>query len=122
MSFVFLDWRLRSCTVHELRYNAEHDGCPVCRDEDASRRLAAVGRGSYAGWKRFPCPFCGGRSIYEGSCSRYRCRKRAGLLPKPLTLRHRCPYCGAQSKYPSACTRHPCRQKAGTVGMYRKPK
>lgn len=115
MALAYLNWRLQACAVHGLRYNGEHSGCPVCRDEHSVYRLAAATQ--WAGRPRFPCPYCGGRSIYEGGCSRFACRKKAGKL-KPRFLLNRCVHCGSKTKYATSCTRYRCRQREGTIGLY----
>lgn len=119
MSLVYLNWRIRACVVHGLRYNGEHGGCPVCRDEQVVYRLAAAS--PWAGQPRFLCPYCGGHSIYEGGCSRYACRKKAGRCRVSRYV-NRCVHCGSKTKYAVSCTRYRCRKKAGTVGMYYWPK
>ena len=112
--------RIKQCATHRLMYNGEQGDCPICREESEPHRLAppAVAEGSNP---RFPCPFCGGRSIYKGACSRYACRKKAGFC-KPFICVYKCIYCGGKTKYARACTRYPCRKKAGTMSMYYRPR
>jgi hypothetical protein len=106
--------RTGKCAAHHLTYNAEQGRCPLCEEERVPHRLAPPEDG---GTSRFLCPFCGARSVYEGACSRYACRKRAGFC-KPLYLVNTCTYCGGRTKYARSCTNYPCRQKAGTMSMY----
>jgi hypothetical protein len=108
--------RITACARHRLSYNAESGPCPLCDEERETHRLSSVQVAS-SGTQRFACPFCGARSIYEGSCSRYVCRKKAGLL-RPHSLVNICAHCGSRTKYARSCTRYPCRQKAGTMSMY----
>lgn len=115
MSIVYLNWRLRACAVHDLVYNGEHGDCPLCRNGIVVHRLGAGTR--WAGRQRFPCPYCGGRSIFQGGCSRPACRRKAGR-GKPSIYVNRCVHCGGKTKYPTSCTKYPCRQKAGTMNMY----
>ena len=114
----FVATRIKACVVHRLQYNAESGNCPLCDEEREVHRLAP-GRVSWKGKPRFPCPFCGARSIYAVCCSKFGCRKRAGLL-KPRYLHYRCVHCGSRTKYAACCTNLSCRRKAGRVGMYRR--
>ena len=119
MPIVYTNWRIRTCSLHELQYNAEHGGCPVCIDENVQQQLAAAAPRRYSPL-RFTCPYCGARSIYNGCCSSYGCRRRAGLT-KPRFCVNRCVLCGGKTKYAEACTKYPCRQKSGRAGMYYRP-
>jgi hypothetical protein len=118
MSIVYENVRIRACASHRLQYNAEDGRCPLCGEASSVRQLAAEAKPATRGAERFPCPYCGGRSKYEGCCCRYACRKRAGLVCKSRSLVNRCIHCGGRTKYPSSCTRYRCRQQAGTMNMY----
>lgn len=114
--------RTKECAAHRLAYNAEHGNCPLCVEESQPHQLAPAPRAVAAGSKpRFPCPFCGAHSIYQGHCSLFACRKRAGLC-KPVLCVNKCIHCGGKTKYPRSCTKYTCRQKAGTTGMYYRPR
>jgi hypothetical protein len=121
MSIIYENVRIRACGFHQLRYNAESGNCPLCVEASVERHLATEATPSTRAEMRFPCPYCGGYSKYERCCSRYACRRTAGLLPKSRLV-NRCPHCGGRTKYPSSCTKYRCRQQAGTTGMYYRQK
>jgi hypothetical protein len=122
MSIVYENVRIRACGFHRLQYNAEDGSCPLCAEASSVRQLAAEAKPATRSAGRFPCPYCGGSSKYEGCCSRYHCRKKAGLLPRSRFLVNRCVHCGGKTKYQASCTRYRCRQQSGTTGMYYRPK
>jgi hypothetical protein len=104
----FTDWRIATCIVHSLRFNSEEAACPDCASGANPQALAAAPRPPrWAGLLIFRCPFCGGKSIREESCSRYACRVQSSRSPRKNL--NRCRNCGGRTKNPEFCTRYPCR-------------
>ncbi len=113
--------RVRRCAKHRVNYNAEQGNCALCEFDGRPGVLGAPERRGGTGTPmRFTCPFCGSRTVYEKSCSRYQCRSRAGLqfngLPKPVM--RTCVVCGGRTRNRTYCTKYDCRKIAGTVSIY----
>ena len=120
MTIMETNQRIVRCPKHRLDYNSETGRCPSCAfDAVEALRVLAPRPKAKRGDLKFTCPFCGSRTMFEKSCSRFPCRWRIGLRAdgSPRPKMNRCRNCGGRTKYATYCTYYPCRQKAGTAAI-----
>jgi hypothetical protein len=120
-----LEEEVITCPIHNVKYNSKESPiCPICKSEKVEPiKFPPVHYPVRRKELEFKCPYCPGRSKFPRSCSRYYCRKKAGLTAygREATVMFRCILCGGRTKYESRiCAKYQCRQKAGTQGMYNK--
>lgn len=120
--------KLVRCDKHRIQYNAVvAKSCPMCLPPlaimsrpELAQFVPELKKKMRLNWRtmKFVCPHCHCRTKYEGTCSKYYCRKAAGLLP-PIKMTFKCKFCQGKTKNEDrVCTNYPCRQKGGKVMMY----
>lgn len=111
---------LKRCEIHRVTYNENTaPECPICHEAAIiGRQIVAEEPKRQSGKQyKYTCPNCRGLTMYEGSCSRYQCRKALGKMKKIFRV-FRCPFCSSPTKYPECCSKYKCRKKAGRHLMY----
>lgn len=119
---------LRFCDKHSVQYNPEEGSCALCiadgKPPETFPKAQLDDQPMKLGPKVFDCPYCGSKTSYEGSCSKYHCRKKAGLNAhgKPVPSWQKCGQCGARTKNTNGvCNEFKCWKAIGKKAeWYRK--
>ena len=103
--------RIAYCEKHRVNYNKEDGECSLCEADERTRNMpipAAPSRRplrmGYTGICRICKHAC--RKANSGVCSKYACRKAAGLVAN--CRKFICTKCGRRTKYRGVCSRYAC--------------